>query len=147
MAAYRETNRAQARAYNRDYYAQHPEVFAAKYQENRDELIARKRAARAANPGSETENSRRWRREHPEQWALRNRENQRRRRARDEDPVDYAAILAEHGMVCHICGGEIASLADLHMEHVIPLARGGRHHRNNIRPAHALCNLRKGVSI
>lgn len=61
--------------------------------------------------------------------------------------MDYAAILAEHGMTCHICTGEIESLTDLHFDHVIPLARGGEHSAANIRPSHAVCNLRKGARI
>ena len=58
--------------------------------------------------------------------------------------VDYVAILAEHGMTCHICREPIAGRADLHFDHVIPLAKGGPHHADNIRPSHALCNIRKG---
>jgi 5-methylcytosine-specific restriction endonuclease McrA len=47
-------------------------------------------------------------------------------------------------MVCHLCGGAIPSLDDLHMDHVIPLILGGPHAADNIRPAHAFCNLSKG---
>jgi 5-methylcytosine-specific restriction endonuclease McrA len=73
----------------------------------------------------------------------------RRARIREQSagPVDYAAILAEHGMVCHICLDVIASLSDLQMDHVIPLSKGGPHAAENIRPSHALCNLRKGAKI
>lgn len=80
-------------------------------------------------------------------WPLRNRENQRRRRRVDGKPVNFAAILAEHGMTCHICGDEIPSMTDLHFDHVIPLVKGGSHSAKNIRPAHAVCNLRKGSRI
>ena len=68
-------------------------------------------------------------------------------RATEVDAIDYAAILAEHGMVCHLDGEPIPSLDDLHFDHVIPLAKGGLHTAANIRPAHALCNLRKGNRI
>jgi len=57
---------------------------------------------------------------------------------------DFEAILAEFGMVCHICGLEIITKADLHMDHVIPLAKGGPHSAGNIRPSHARCNRKKG---
>jgi hypothetical protein len=78
-------------------------------------------------------------------WKLRNRENQRRRRRVDGKPIDYAAILAEHGMFCHICSLVIVDESDLHFDHAIPLALGGPHSAENIRPAHAICNLRKGA--
>ena len=145
MAAWREANRAYDKARQREWYGEHTELFAAKYRANRDVLLARKKAQRAANPGGETRYSREWRKRNPEKWALRNRENQRRRRG--EKPVDYAAILAEHGMHCHICDTAIESLAELHFDHVIPLAKGGLHVAENIRPSHALCNMRKGVKI
>lgn len=33
--------------------------------------------------------------------------------------------------------------ADLHFDHVIPVSRGGAHSMDNIKSAHAVCNLRK----
>jgi 5-methylcytosine-specific restriction endonuclease McrA len=80
---------------------------------------------------------------------LKAREKLRRRRAlrlaTQVEPVDYAELLAECGMFCHICSMVIVDRSDLHMDHVIPLALGGTHTRDNIKPAHALCNLRKGA--
>lgn len=78
---------------------------------------------------------------------MRNRENQRRRYNRGEKRVDYAAILAEFGMHCHICDTPIPTFADLHFDHVVPLALGGPHHADNIRPSHARCNLQKGARL
>jgi len=74
----------------------------------------------------------------------------RRRRQKQEtaaEPVDYQAILAEFGMVCHLCGHVIASWKDLNFDHVIPLARGGPHTYDNIRPAHERCNKSKGAKL
>jgi hypothetical protein len=65
----------------------------------------------------------------------------------ETEPVDYALILAEFGMTCHLCGGEIASRVDLNMDHVIPLARGGPHTYANIRPSHRWCNQRKHAKL
>ena len=70
-----------------------------------------------------------------------------RKRATQTEPLDYAAILAEHGMFCHICSLVIVDESDLHFDHVIPLALGGTHTRDNIKPAHALCNIRKGARV
>lgn len=79
------------------------------------------------------------------------REQSQRRRARMRENgyevVNFAAILAREGMVCHICGGTIESRADLHFDHVIPLAKGGPHIASNIKPSHSLCNRRKGARI
>jgi 5-methylcytosine-specific restriction endonuclease McrA len=86
-------------------------------------------------------------------WKKRNplavREMTRRRTAKlaGVPRVDYGAILQEHAWVCHICKGMIASRADLHFDHVIPLSKGGSHTAENIRPSHALCNLRKSAKL
>src|ERR1035437_8956730 len=74
-----------------------------------------------------------------------------RRRARKNGTVpsnvDYAAILAEFGMVCHICGDDIPDRTDLHFDHVIPLSKGGAHSAENVRPSHSACNRKKGSHL
>ena len=147
-ARYRAEHQDDIRRRNREYYAANKEYFAEKYERNRDVLLERKREQRAANPGAETEHSRRWRAANPERYALRNRENSRRRQTgTTRSRVAYAAVLKRDGMVCHICNGAIESLQDLHFDHVVPLSRGGAHHAENIRPAHALCNMRKSDKL
>lgn len=94
-----------------------------------------------------------WRRRNPERWSLQNRENARRRKAaRDAPRVDLAAVLERHGTVCHICGDLIVqprgkNPESLTFDHVIPLAKGGAHSEENLRPAHYVCNSRKGVKL
>lgn len=61
--------------------------------------------------------------------------------------VDYESILAEFGMTCHICRTPITTRDDLQYDHVIPLARGGPHIFENIRPSHAGCNRRKNARL
>ena len=50
-------------------------------------------------------------------------------------------------MVCHICGEAIEDGATgagkLNFDHVIPLAKGGRHSAENIKPSHFKCNRAK----
>lgn len=95
--------------------------------------------------------TREWIKRNPERMRLIRRNKQQRRRARKAGAVvgatQYRALIVQHGMVCHICGGSIFSLDDLHMDHVIPLVRGGSHTVENLRPAHAKCNLRKGAKL
>ena len=92
---------------------------------------------------------REWEKRNPEKVSLRDRRSKARRRViiGTPDPLNYERILDEHGMTCHLCGDEIASLADLHFDHVIPLARGGAHSYENVRPSHKRCNLRKGTKL
>lgn len=126
----RETLRA------REYRKADPERFREanrKYRENNRDRIK--------------DNQRRYR--ESERGIIKNRQKGARRRARMREAfvetVDYAAVLAEHGMFCHICSMVIVDASQLHFDHVVPLALGGLHEYSNIRPAHALCNLRKGA--
>lgn len=60
-------------------------------------------------------------------------------------------VLDLYGSLCHLCGLPIDLLAPrranatgLHIDHVIPIAKGGSDTLANVRPAHGLCNVRKG---
>jgi 5-methylcytosine-specific restriction endonuclease McrA len=44
--------------------------------------------------------------------------------------------------VCHYCGGTFPS-AELTMDHVVPLIRGGKSSRGNVAPACKECNNKK----
>ena len=44
--------------------------------------------------------------------------------------------------VCHYCGG-VFPPAGLSMDHIVPLARGGKSTRGNVAPACKECNSRK----
>lgn len=57
------------------------------------------------------------------------------------------AVLARDGMVCGLCGGPIYDRSGLHIDHVLPVSRGGRTNVDNLQPAHACCNISKGNRI
>ena len=141
--------------YDADYHRKNAalkcEAAAVWRRDNPDRVKELNAAWRAANADREREQKRAYRAANPERIRESSRQRQMRRKARKRGCVvtdaDYAEILAEFGMVCHICDGEIESKRDLHFDHVIPLSRGGAHSRSNIRPSHALCNRRKGNQL
>lgn len=57
-----------------------------------------------------------------------------------------AAVIARDGLVCALCGGDVA-LDDLHIDHIRPVSHGGRTELDNLQPAHARCNLKKGARV
>jgi hypothetical protein len=75
-------------------------------------------------------------------------ENSRRRRARklgNPDSVgvsvrDWERLVARYRGCCAYCG---ETAEPLHMDHVVPLAKGGRHAIGNVLPACGRCNVRK----
>ncbi len=102
---------------------------------------------RAENPERVREASRRWAAENADRVRISKRVTRQNRRAvmaaTSVGPVRLLEILDRDGMVCHLCRIGIESADDLHFDHVVPLSRGGTHTMDNIKPAHAACNLRK----
>ena len=55
------------------------------------------------------------------------------------------AVIARDGYVCQLCLGEVEP-ADVHIDHIKPYSKGGRHVLGNLQVTHSLCNLRKGAN-
>jgi 5-methylcytosine-specific restriction endonuclease McrA len=55
-------------------------------------------------------------------------------------PTDIRTRFAEFGGRCAYCG----SAGDLHMDHFLPISRGGPHTLGNLLPACGRCNINKG---
>ena len=86
------------------------------------------------------------------------RESERRRRAKRFENVfemyKESLILDLYGFNCHICLNPIDLLAPrqpglngwengLHIDHVVPLSKGGPDTIENVRPSHGSCNVKK----
>ena len=88
----------------------------------------------------------------------RERSKTRKRRASITIPYSESLVISVYGTKCYICSNEIdfnsprkAGIAGwengLHIDHVIPLSKGGVDTLENVRPAHGKCNLAKGSNI
>jgi 5-methylcytosine-specific restriction endonuclease McrA len=73
------------------------------------------------------------------------RRNARRRGAAHADAVSPLVVLELHDGACGVCGEDVDPF-DFQIDHIVPLYRGGLHTYENCQPAHAVCNLEKGVS-
>lgn len=67
-------------------------------------------------------------------------------------------VLSLYGIECYLCYEEIDMLAPrstkhpgwelgLHIDHVVPISKGGDNTLSNVRPSHAICNIRKGSKL
>lgn len=129
------------------------------YQKNRERILARDRAHRAKPDVCERYRQKaqeRWQ----EQWAnpvcrQRMREKQyersRRRQARKNgapviEIVGRREIYVAGGGVCWLCNQPV-KYEQMHVDHVVPLSKGGSHVFENLRPAHARCNRQKGSKL
>ncbi len=89
------------------------------------------------------------------------RRRQRIRMARlkkDREPYTRQEILERDSYLCWICGGPVDLSAPYrmgnpgwevypHLDHVIPLSKGGSDTPANVRTAHARCNVDKGAKV
>lgn len=112
-----------------------------------------------SNPERAKEARERWRQENPERYAAAKMrwqkahpkerleiENRRRVRLRSGvvEKIDVWTIYERDGGRCHICGKRVAK-RELSLDHLIPVSKGGPHVATNVRIAHRLCNVRRGV--
>ncbi|WP_372344930.1 HNH endonuclease [Streptomyces sp. KL116D] len=59
-------------------------------------------------------------------------------------PREWRKLVRRYRNRCAYCGGNEGGI---HMDHVIPLSRGGRHAIGNVLPACQGCNLSKGSKL
>lgn len=75
-------------------------------------------------------------------------EQAHQRKARGLDlfvaPVDWAAIHERDRGICQLCGHPVA-LAEMSLDHIVPMALNGTHEPSNVQTAHRNCNLSKNV--
>lgn len=97
-------------------------------------------------------------REKPKVWDDKGRKNYQNRLrllegARNGDPVMLKLLIVRGDRICPECGEEIdLSLEYPHpmyrtIDHIIPLARGGKHELANCQLMHYRCNAAKGVRL
>jgi len=161
---YRETHEEEIREYGRRYFVDN-KARALENQRryraaNRDKVRAAKRKYRAEHPEKTAEESRRyydpakarrWRAKNPEKAA----DIIHRRRvrliggdARRVTPKDIASILRNYRNRCGYCGTPLSPVRrEWHLDHAIPLKRGGRHAIGNLVPACKSCNHQKSTRL
>lgn len=172
MAAAYQRNKHRYAEREHAYYKTNAKRIVAKSAEWAKENPERRKAIRTAFDNRNKDNARvyrelhradfaiyfrEWKRQNKERFSARRREYEARRRAwkygGTAERIDYLAVLALHGPTCHICGENIdvrigrMEQDGLTFDHVVPLAKGGSHTADNLKPAHRRCNVRKGARI
>jgi len=119
-----------------------------------DANAARYRRWYLTRQDSERARTSRYSKENPQKRSMWKRNRRARKLAVDSDKYLESDILHIYGIECHICQETIDLSAPrqvgttgwekgLHLDHVIPLAKGGSDTVDNVRPAHGICNVKK----
>lgn len=140
-------NRDSLRENSRRYRARNPEQYAAKrheyYIKNKDRIDETRKEWLSSKPNYRAEVDRR-----------------RRARKAENGYESYTTdqVLELYGDVCYICNEAIDLTAErqpgrvgweegLHIDHFIPISKGGPDILDNVRPTHGRCNLQKQATL
>ena len=151
-----QATRKQSRAYRKKRQRTHGDEIRAQarasYHRNRIEISRRSRKKRAEQ-GSQLNAKQRERYQNDPAFRARCRSHTSRRRAliaSSSDDVGFVShqdIIERDNATCWICGLGPLAYEDIHIDHVIPLSKGGSHTSDNLRVACAQCNLRKADKL
>lgn len=133
---------------------------------NKDRLRAVNRASRIRNAEGQRALVKKWRESHPDrkrelnrQWHARNihsvrlqkRANELARRARRAsvfvEHVDPAVVFDKANGICGLCRWTVTRDEAWHVDHIVPISKGGAHSYSNVQLSHARCNLSKGSKL
>jgi 5-methylcytosine-specific restriction endonuclease McrA len=101
---------------------------------------------RAKNPGAAIQRAREWRKANPEKRKLIVHSYDARRRKQKQGGCTTAALVAwvnAQKKVCYWCGVKCGE--SFHIDHYVPLSKGGEHALENLVISCAPCNLRKNA--
>lgn len=108
-------------------------------------------AERLRNRTVNREQRRLYQNAHPEKEVAKQARRRARKRGAFVENVTLEYLIQRDGGKCQLCGGRVV-LSARHphgdspsMDHIVPLAKGGKHERKNMQLAHFRCNSRKGA--
>jgi hypothetical protein len=118
------------------------------------EAAKRREAQRRARPGYRERAVARtaaWMREHPEWARALARKHDAKRRAVEKacfvEAVDPRVVFERDRGICGICHTAVDPMSRWHVDHIVPIMRGGVHSYANVQLAHPRCNRMKGAKI
>ena len=148
--------------YRKSYYQENKqkaiEYAKSQNEANPEKYRARMKSWREANYEKYIAGIKKWNQNNPEKVKENARSGDRRRRAilnnSLHEKYSDQEVLKRYGIKCHICKQAIDLDAPrsthvkgwekgLHIDHVIPISKGGSDTLDNVRPAHGLCNIKK----
>lgn len=157
--AWRKKNSKRLKTASRARYAKNPAYFIEHkkrhYKANAEKIRAQRRAQHKIEYLNEAvrlraqKRTRQWAQDNPERALANAKVAKHRRRARTHgakgsfSAADVREILKRQRGKCAHCRIRLGT--NKHLDHIVPLARGGSNHRSNLQFLCAPCNLAKGA--
>jgi len=95
--------------------------------------------------------TKRWAKDHPKERRAMSQRGAQTRRARKRgafiEAVDPLVVYERDRGVCGICSLQITAGQKWHVDHIVPLSKGGVHSYHNVQLAHAHCNMAKATKM
>lgn len=150
VAKYREENRDSILDRKRQYYLENTDKCKGKSQEwyknNRDRAIAMNKMWHEKNKDRAKELNKKWVANNLDKRRLVSALSDSKRRAKIKDgcvSIDIKdTLLNSQNGLCKICGVNLADVK-IHIDHIMPLSKGGKHDDANLQLLCSSCNLKK----
>lgn len=130
-----EVNRERVRVAARHIYRQNPEKAKARRERYESKDPERIRAMKDA-----------WKQAHPDRLLDYDQARRARVRGTQIEPISRRLVWEQDEGICHICL-ESVEFEDMHLDHVVPLSKGGTHTYDNVASSHEMCNLKKAAKV
>lgn len=114
------------------------------YHANKDKAAAKRRRYEEKDPQKIKSMKRAWKEANPDRVLDHDQIRRARKRGTQIEPISRRAVWERDEGICHLCGDPVP-FEEMHLEHIVPLAKGGTHTCGNVAPSHADCNLKKGA--
>ena len=145
-AKYLEERRAKRQAERVRFLAEHRDELLARKAERLAKDIARRHRYRLEHRTQTAEYGRRYRREHATAYAQHSARRAALKRSLTTESVVRDVVFDRDGGKCHLCGKQLRR-EDWHLDHIIPLSRGGEHSYKNVAVSCPGCNLLKRARL
>lgn len=122
--------------------------FKAKYEAETAAILARQRARRERPDYAEAqaERLRKWHELHPNARGQYDQRRRARLRGVEVEAVERELVWERDGGLCRICGDGVVDPSGWHLDHIVPICKGGGHTFDNLAVTHPACNLRKSTA-